>query len=136
MGSVTQRRRSEPDGKFRGDPVGRIRRALSTAQLRQLQNGALMDVYAAALQWAHADIAYQRLIRSDREVSTADASAVQEWARQELLRYVLAAHREYEEMAVATAVLRAAGGARPAQRSERRQMEEPQEPIDCLEHQS
>lgn len=101
-----------------------MRTALSAAQLRQLQDGPLMDLYAAALQWAQSEVAYQRLIRGEIEGSTTDALAVQEWARQELVRYVLAAHREYKVMTLSTAVLRATAGARSAARAEQKRLEE------------
>lgn len=136
MGNAARKVRSRLDDKFRGNPIGRIRTALSVTQLRQMQDGPLMDLFAAALQWAHADVAYLRLIRGEIVGSTTDALAVREWARQELVRYVLEAHREYTAMALSTAVLRATAGAQSAARAERKRLEKIKEPIDLLEHQS
>ncbi len=135
MDNVARKVKSRLDGSFRGDPIGRMRAALSSTQLRQMQDGPLMEVYAAAPQWAHADVAYNRLIRGEIGGSTTDALAVREWARQELVRYVLAAHREYRAMALSNAVLRAAAGERYAAREQKR-LEDTEKPIDLLEHQS
>lgn len=76
------------------------------------------------------------MIRDERGGSISDALAVQAWALQKLVGYVVQADREYAAMASANTALDSERRAQSTARFAENNPKEGQEPIDLLEHQS